>query len=527
MKKANKILCFILFCLSMSACQSIKISSLIQEEEIIAAQIKQTKDKKHYVEVDSKPFLYNGVQIRVDWLMNQQKEDLDELEYYFKMASELHVNVVELPLQWKDLEPTQDAYNFRNLSKMLSYAQKYNLKVELLLFTVNIGGMSGCVPNYIKENKTLYPQYENTLNHKDALFFVQDNENLLIREGKMVQALMAAIYDWSKVNRYNPVMSIQVRNEPDLYLKRIKENNVSIDGQLLSEEYAIKETLTAIDFIANIIKESPYKLITRVNVCCFKDHPELNYRYWNDLLSLKSIDMIGEDTYSNDISYNKNILLDMQNRLYRQYNTYAQIAENTGHYLNNPSLILMANLLGASYCLYDLITPQVITDEWKYYDWGILDNKTKEGKETFVPTANLLEGINKVNRYMVLAPAEDIAGFNLSSSNPKEQIKQTIRTTKTTYEFTTDCQAIGYAINYEENLYLYVSNDATLTIYDSELESIGHTGYVDDSGQFIEESEFVLDHNTLSLKGNLLYKLKATKLTNQVSNTIDAIGTEE
>ena len=83
----------------------------------------------------------------------------------------------------------------------------------------------------------------------------------------------------------------------------------------------------------------------------------------------------------------------MQEKLYSKYNTIAQIAENTGHYTNNPSLILTSNILGASYLMYDLITPKTITDEWNYYDWGILDNKTLEGKEAFnltnLPTAFL------------------------------------------------------------------------------------------------------------------------------------------
>lgn len=493
-------------------------------EKLLVSEIKKTEEGRMYLQVDERPFIYNGIQIRIDWLMDHQKESIDDMEFYFKKASELHVNVVELPIQWKDLEPEEDAYNFRNLSKMLSFAKKYDLKVELLLFTVNIGGMTGCVPSYIKKDTDRYPQYQNTLNHPDALFFVQNNENLLMREGKMVLALMDAIYQWSVSNQSNTVISIQVRNEPDLYLRRIKEYSVSQNGEILSDEYAINETLEAIDTIAKIIKQSNYQIITRVNLCCFSDHEEVNYRYWNDLLALGSIDLVGEDTYNADLSYNKSILLDMQERLYKNYDTYAQIAENTGHYQNNASLILMANILGASYLMYDLITPQVITDEWKYYDWGILDNHTKEGKETFPVTAQLLEGVNLVQQYMVLTKAEDIAGFNLQTSLPQEKMNQIVHTTKTTYEFSTDHQSLAYAINHEDTIYLYSTDLATIKISDSKVENICRSGWVDETGVFHPEQTISLIDQTLELQGNTLYQIKTTALTNQISDTITNLG---
>ena len=224
--KVKKIILLIISLL-ISSCNN---QSNNEEKDIEVSKI-IVNENKIYLQVDNKPFIYNGIQIRIDWLMDVNKESIEDMEYYFKKASELNVKVVEIPLQWKDLEVSEGAYNFRNLSKMLTYANKYNLKVELLLFTTNIGGMSGCVPTYIKENKELYPQYENSLNHKDALFFVQDNENILKREGAMVEALMDSIYNFSKSTNTTPVIAIQVKNEPDLYLKRIKENNVSLNGK--------------------------------------------------------------------------------------------------------------------------------------------------------------------------------------------------------------------------------------------------------------------------------------------------------
>lgn len=517
--KVKKILLLIISLL-ISSCNN---QTNNEEKDIEVSKI-VVNENKRYLQVDNKPFIYNGIQIRIDWLMDVNKESIEDMEYYFKKASELNVKVVEIPLQWKDLEVSEGAYNFRNLSKMLTYANKYNLKVELLLFTTNIGGMSGCAPTYIKENKELYPQYENSLNHKDALFFVQDNENILKREGAMVEALMDSIYNFSKSTNTTPVIAIQVKNEPDLYLKRIKENNVSLNGKILSDEYAIKETLTAIDYIAKIIKKSKYKIITRINLCCFVDHISLNYRLWDEILSLKSIDVVGEDTYNPSISFNKNIILDMQEKLYPKYNTIAQIAENTGHYTNNPSLILTSNILGASYLMYDLITPKTITDEWNYYDWGILDNKTLEGKEAFNLTKTMLNGINLANSLLITTKSEDIAGFNIKDNEPLKEISQTINTSKTSYTFTTNNNAIGYAINYNDEIYLYATNEASITINDNTLEKTYYDGYVLDDNSFNINNTYTLTNNTINLKKDTLYKLKVIKTNTNKSNTLEFLN---
>lgn len=163
------------------SCSTSNTSSINENKDIYVSRI-ITSSKKNYLEVDGYPFIYNGIQIRTDWLINEQNETIDDMEYYFKIAQELGTKCVEIPLRWKDLEPKKDAYDFRNVSKYMSFAKKYNLRIEFLLFGINIGGMTGNVPDYIKKDEQTYPQYKNTLNHPDALFFVQDNKNTLSRE---------------------------------------------------------------------------------------------------------------------------------------------------------------------------------------------------------------------------------------------------------------------------------------------------------------------------------------------------------
>lgn len=497
------------------------------DETILVSRIAETPEGRKYIEVDGEPFNYNGAQIRVDWLVDVQGEEVEGLEIYFEKAAKLGVKMVELPIQWKDVEPRENAYNFRNLSLMLSMAKKYGLKVEILLFTVNIGGMTGCVPDYIKDNKDKYPQYANDLNHPDALFFKLTNENLLESEGLMVKSLMESIYNWSVLNKSNTVISVQVRNEPDLYTKRIKEHNVrKDDGNQLSFDEAWNENIKSIDYIAKIVKASKYQVITRVNLCCYYENPKISHENWHKVVSLESVDLIGEDTYNSQLSFNRNVILNMYKELMDEYNTYPQIAENTGHFMNTASLFLMSNILGCGYSIYDLITPQVIVEEWGYYDWGILNNITKEEKPAFAIAKEILDGINKSGPYMAITNLKDIAGFNLLTDIPKTNIKQVVKTTKTTYEFETTSGALAYAINNGEYIYLFATADCTINISDSTLDSFYETGYVLPNGEFVSEGDYNLTSSKIELSGNLFYRIKVVTYANQISTTLDNLALE-
>lgn len=509
------------------SCSPNNISSTNKNEHIYVSKIVKSS-KKNYLEVDGYPFIYNGIQIRTDWLINEQKETIDDMEYYFKIAHELGVNCVEIPLRWKDLEPKKDAYDFRDVSKYMLFAKKYGLRIEFLLFGINIGGMTGNVPDYIKNDKETYPQYTNTLNHPDALFFVQDNENTLSREKKCSEALMDAIYQWSLTNQYNACISIQVRNEPDLYFPKVTQYGLKKEnGENLSIQEARKETLFAIKEIAATIKNSKYKVITRVNVCCYSQHPDENYYLWNDILALENIDIVGEDTYSPSIDFNKSIIERMNFNIVNNYTTIPQIAENTGHYENNNSLFLMANMLGAGYNLYDMITPSVITDSWGYYDWGLLDNKTKKPKETFSCTQKTLKGINIAGHLFATTSSDDIACFNIENDAPKTFINQTVNTTKTSYSFQTDNKAIGYAINHNEYIYLYSDEPSIITISNTTIdEKNAQIGYLNEKGEFISNESVSIVNNIIHLAGEKLYRIKVSSLSNLESNTISSIHSE-
>ena len=87
------------------------------------SRIAYTEEGKAYLEVDGRPFTYAGAQIRIDGFMDEEHQSIDEMERYFKLAADMNVTMVELPIQWKDIEPEKDQYDFRNVGKLLGFAK--------------------------------------------------------------------------------------------------------------------------------------------------------------------------------------------------------------------------------------------------------------------------------------------------------------------------------------------------------------------------------------------------------------------
>ena len=66
----------------------------------------------------------------------------DLVAFIEEKAKELNVNCVQVPITWKGMELAQGEYDFSWMDMILSYANKYDLKVELLWFSTNMIGDS-------------------------------------------------------------------------------------------------------------------------------------------------------------------------------------------------------------------------------------------------------------------------------------------------------------------------------------------------------------------------------------------------
>jgi len=187
-----------------------------------------TNNNGSHIEVDGKPFLFTGTQIRVDAFMNCDKLNYAQVKKLFEEASKLGVTCVQIPIEWSKLEIDKDKFDYTYIHEMLTYANQYNLKVEFLWFGTNMCGdtHSYTVPNYILKDGKTYPKFDalrtgEFWNYYGIMWFLDfDNENLVARESNAVAKMMDYIYEFDSTHgAKKPVIGIQVLNEPDIFCR--------------------------------------------------------------------------------------------------------------------------------------------------------------------------------------------------------------------------------------------------------------------------------------------------------------------
>lgn len=492
-----------------------------------------TESNKTYVEVEGKPFPFLGAQIRLDALLNCDKMTINEVEGYFKKAQELGLNCVQIPISWNMIEPKENRYDYAIVNSILQFANKYDLKMELLWFSTNMVGdsFSYLIPQYVLQ------EYHKRLSRNDEGNFwnyygyqytmILDDDWVLEREAKAVTNLFNHIRYWDSNNgEKHPVIAAQIHNEPDALMRwRIEQKDLKFrDGTPLSKERAWSMTTNALNAIGNAVKSSAYKVATRVNLIYgdgIHPFPEAGNARPKDVFDLQGIDFIGVDAYKDNLKQLKEEVL-----AYSSISgNYALVAENKGSYSNSPSLILATVALGGGYNIYDLATSKFFinnTTEPDQIDHGIYTWDLQE-KEFTEATRRIIKGLVAAYIDVAKVKPENFAAFNISDNQPLNNKEQRIRTTGVEITFLTDNASLGFVIDMGSHLLVY-------SIYDSQFQfdngTLGEviSGRYDSEGIFVKEGTAVLDHQSLQAKGGMLYKITYSSRQALVSNTIGNIG---
>ena len=264
-----------------------------------------------YIEKLGQPYLQYGVQLQTGRLENALTDDYEIL---FEKAKESGFQTVVTNISWKDIEPWRGAYNLYSVQKILDFAEKYDLQLELLWYGVSTLGYVSNAPAYI-QNMTDW-QYG------------YDNDEILQREQKALTVLMNYLYD-NDTNRR--VSMLQIENEPDY-------------AGLSDCEDAF---LSHINQLGLTVKSSPYRVLTRVNFVAYADNALLE-----KCTALPGIDICGLDPYQNIIGYSQ---YDLE-RLKEIDGNIPHFAEAAGCMSNNSYMILSALSQKCGYYIYELMT---------------------------------------------------------------------------------------------------------------------------------------------------------------------------
>jgi hypothetical protein len=532
--------------LPLAACGGNGGGTTSEREHVVVSQIKKNTDGKVYFEVDGKPFLYTGAQIRIDVFMNCEGQTIEEIEKYFAATAAMNVNTVQVPIDWRDIEPEKDRYDFRDMGKLLSYAKKYGLKTEFLWFSTNRCGDSHSfhIPDYIWNDEENYPKYQTS--HKDSFWYlygylgllVLSNPKLLERETKAVDALLEYVYNWEKSNGETHVLvGMQIHNEPDgvprwrLSQQQIKKPDGS---RLITVNEAWDDVCAALDAVGKAVKNSKYRVVTRVNLIMLQEYSSNWQAYAPRIQALEGIDIVGNDAYTTSIGDTKQYILDLMGGEYKD--NFAHTPENRGLYSNTASMLLAVTAMGGGYLIYDLSSPKVVVDQaGEEQDYGVLTpyNYLKPDPETDMkdrPHApivrSLLSGLKKAGEPFILADTRDIAAFNVKNILPvnyEENEPQVIKTRKAEFSFATPEEALAFAAVYGNYIVMFSTGPAKLKLSNGTFSGLESGSY--DGNVWTKDAGESFTGGTVNLAGGIVYRIKIDSVDGELlSNTLNNIG---
>lgn len=510
-----------------------------------------TNDYGTHIRVGGQDFLYIGTQIRVDALMNCDKLTYDQIGLLFEQASQLGVTCVQIPVEWAKLEIEEDRFDFTYLWYMMKFANRYDLKMELLWFGTNMCGdtHSYTVPDYILRDGKTYPKFDalrtgEYWNYYGIMWFLDfDNENLVRRECNAIGKMMAYIYEYDSTHgAKQPVIGVQVLNEPDIFARWRVPNKQVLSretGTVMTQEEAYDKICNSLDALGKTVKASNYRVYTRVNLAsstnsdalgntggiwqgdAVKDAPEFARRFQ----ALEGIDIIGDDAYVSSVKNIKGIASMYATKL---PGNFGHIAENDGSYANTASLILAAVSQHGGYSIYDLLTsPFFVRNGDAKVDQGILEYESGKWdafvrKAHWQQTHDLIAGLRAVAHEVYQVSAADFACFNLATDFAREQTEQTINTTHLTLSFRTESGAIGFAIDRGTYLDVWVTGSATLSISGATVTAVA-SGTCGADGTFTAGTALEAGAS-VSLNPCTLYRISYQDAGTLSSTTWDAIG---
>jgi hypothetical protein len=162
------------------------------------------KEGRYALFVDGAPYLMLGAQV------NNSSAWPAMLPKVWPAMEALHVNTVEIPVYWEQIEPQQGQFDFTLVDTLLAEAREHRLRLVLLWFATWKNGSNHYMPPWMKLEHERYP-------------------NVIGRDGKEVDspsplagatlqadiaAFRALMTHLKSADLHHTVLMVQVENEP-------------------------------------------------------------------------------------------------------------------------------------------------------------------------------------------------------------------------------------------------------------------------------------------------------------------------
>ena len=407
---------------------------------------------------------------------------------YYQKARELGFDKVAVAVTWCNIEPWENAYNLYSVEKIIEYADEYNLDLEILWFGSNVCGSTFSSPNYVRSNPKRFPMINNNLDFS--------NEELLEREVKAIKVLMDYIYDNDTERR---VSMIQIENEPNFQNAQNEQRT---------------HFLNYLNTLGLSVKNSPYKVLTRVNLVINDSYLDFENTLPEEILSLEGIDIVGPDVYTNSWTYYKKFI---------ERFSANSMSDNIMHFAEAPGqvntyikLVIKALANHSGYYTYELKTSENTS-----FDLGIFrkDNDEwikRDGTGTtafeWVPNIQIPECVTDdiiLLNNMISAISEQLilCGENISA------IDNANGSSICGYNFTFNTDVpqeqnhISMVLKHED--YFYLFTPASTGSFTLELEALNASIGSFADGEWIESGTQKIENGVLNVIGGNVYRIRA------------------
>ena len=111
-----------------------------------------TRDGRHALLVDGKPFLILGGQV------NNSSAWPAMLDQVWPCIEQLHANTVEVPIAWSQLEPSEGHFDFSFLDLLVAQARAHQVRLVLLWFATWKNNAPGYAPAWVKLDNARFPR---------------------------------------------------------------------------------------------------------------------------------------------------------------------------------------------------------------------------------------------------------------------------------------------------------------------------------------------------------------------------------
>lgn len=274
-----------------------QVSKSSHNKTISYVDVSLDGSQKYVLRVDGKPFYMTNIQVRLEKLRYRFGWDAAARDAIIGQAASDGFNTVSIPIHWVEVEPVKNKFDWTILDEYLGLVRKYNLKMEMLWFGHNSGGITQWldskhlrVPNYVLYSPS--PESSETTSEfkmrRDQGNYTLDltDKRLIAREAYVLGKVMEHISEWDKKNdSKHVVIGVQIGNE--------------VSGNFLnSETFTSGQVILWGNELGKVVKNSSYPVWTRMN--CVRGHEKDRIDVNEALrqLSGTSIDFFGVDLYN-------------------------------------------------------------------------------------------------------------------------------------------------------------------------------------------------------------------------------------